>query len=65
VPDDLVAHPNTTYVLMGEQRVEVKLPAPLVRVLNSVSILHYEGALATQQATDLLPVSHPYLIRLL
>jgi len=75
VAGDLVAHPNTNYVLVDEQRVEVKLPTLLVRVLmeaarqlakgNSVSILHYEEALTTQQAADLLQVSRPYLIRLL
>jgi len=75
VAGDLVAHPNTNYVLGDEQRVEVKLPAPPVRVLleaarqlakgNSVSILHYEEALTTQQAADLLRVFRPYLIRLL
>jgi len=75
VAGDLVAHPNTNYVLVDEQRVEVKLPTPLVRVLmeaarqlakgNSVSILHCEEAVTTQQAADLLQVSRPYLIRLL
>ena len=75
VAGDLIAHPNTNYVLVDEQRVEVKLPTPLVRVLmeaarqlaqgNSASILHYEEALTTHQAADLLQVSRPYLIRLL
>ena len=75
VAGDLIAHPNTNSVLVDEQRVEVKLPTPLVRVLmeaarqlaqgNSASILHYEEALTTHQAADLLQVSRPYLIRLL
>lgn len=75
VADDLVANPDTNYVLVDEQHSEVKLPPALVRVLmeaarqlakgNSVSILHYEQELTTQQAADLLQVSRPYLIRLL
>jgi excisionase family DNA binding protein len=75
VAGDLVANPDTNYVLVDEQHSEVKLPSALVRVLmeaarqlakgNSVSILHYEQELTTQQAADLLQVSRPYLIRLL
>lgn len=75
VAADLVANPNTHYVLVDDQHVEVQLPPSLVRVLmeaarqlakgNSVSILHYEQELTTQQAADLLQVSRPYLIRLL
>ncbi len=75
VAGDLVANPDTNYVLVDEQHSEVKLPPTLVRVLmeaarqlakgNSVSILHYEQELTTQQAADLLQVSRPYLIRLL
>ena len=72
---NLVANPNTPYVLVDEQHVEVTLPPALVRVLmeaarqlakgNSVSILHDEQELTTQQAADLLQVSRPYVVRLL
>lgn len=75
VAGDLVANPNMNYILMNDRHGEVKLPPLLVRVLmeaarqlakgNSVSILHYEQELTTQQAADLLQVSRPYLIRLL
>jgi len=75
VAGDLAANPNTNYVLVDDQHVEVQLPPPLVRVLleaarqlakgNSVSIAHYEQELTTQQAAGLLQVSRPYLIRLL
>ncbi|WP_028962019.1 helix-turn-helix domain-containing protein [Sulfobacillus thermosulfidooxidans] len=77
VAEDLAAHPDRNrYVLVDDDhRVEVKLPASLVRVLmeaasqlakgNSVAILHYEEELTTQQAADLLRVSRPYLIKLL
>ncbi len=75
VAGDLVANPHRNYILVDDQHGEVKLPPLLVRVLmeaarqlakgNSVSILHYEEELTTQQAADLLQVSRPYLIRLL
>ena len=75
VAGELGANPNTDYVLVDDRHVEVKLPSTLVRVLmeaaiqlakgNSVSILHYEQELTTQQAADLLQVSRPYLVRLL
>jgi excisionase family DNA binding protein len=77
VAKNLAAHPDPNrYVLVDDaDRIQVQLPASLVRVLveaanqlaqgNSVAILHYEQELTTQQAADLLSVSRPYLIKLL
>lgn len=63
------------YIEDQQDRVKIELPHSLFLVLkraaeqllkgNSVSILHFEEELTSQQAADFLQVSRPYLIQLL
>ena len=63
------------YIEDQQDGVKIELPHSLFLVLkraseqllkgNSVSILHYEEELTSQQAADFLQVSRPYLIQLL
>ena len=66
---------GTRYYLADSNGERIELPASIFRVLasvaqqmalgRSVTILHYDHELTTQEAADILQVSRPFLIRLI
>lgn len=69
------AEPTIRPALLGPNNERIQLPDSLYRILRqvverlergeSVSIVHADEELTTQQAADLLNVSRPYLVRLI
>lgn len=72
---ETAASKEIRYYLSDSTGRQVEIPPSVFRVLveaarhlaagHSVTIVHYDHELTTQQAADLLNVSRPYLIRLL
>jgi|GEM_PF-5669270 len=72
---DMEAKTERYFLQDDSGHVKLELPPSLLLVLhqaamqlaqgNSISIVNYDQDLTSQQATDLLNVSRPYLIRLL